>query len=53
MNESFIQLISQTGIWCVTAYILGKNFIEYITRREEDDKVNFKEREERMYRIIE
>ena len=53
MNENFIQLISQTGIWCVTAYILGKNFIDYITRREENDKVNFKEREERMYRIIE
>ena len=53
MNENFIQLISQTGIWCVTAYILGKNFIDYITRREENDKVNFREREERMYRIIE
>lgn len=53
MNENFMQLISQTGIWCVTAYILGKNFFDYVTRREENDRVNFKEREERMYRIIE
>ncbi|MBO5424379.1 MAG: hypothetical protein J6A25_02595 [Lachnospiraceae bacterium] len=53
MNENFMQLISQTGIWCVTAYILGKNFFDYVTRREENDRVNFKEREERMYQIIE
>lgn len=53
MNENFMQLISQTGIWCATAYILGKKFFDYVTRREEDDRVNFKEREERMYRIIE
>lgn len=53
MNENFMQLMSQTGIWCVTAYILGKNFFDYVTRREENDRVNFKEREERMYQIIE
>ena len=53
MNENFMQLIFQTGIWCVTAYILGKNFFDYVTRREENDRVNFKEREERMYQIIE
>lgn len=53
MNENFMQLISQTGIWCVTAYTLGKNFFDYITRREEDDRQNYKDREERMYSIFE
>ena len=48
-----MQLISQTGIWCVTAYILGKNFFDYITRREEGDRQNYKDREERMYSIFE
>lgn len=53
MNENFMQLISQTGIWCVTAYIIGKSFFDYITRREEDDRQNYKDREERIYSIFE
>ena len=53
MNENFIQLISQTGIWCVTAFILAKSFFDYVTKREEVDRTSFKEREDRMYSIIE
>ena len=53
MNENFMQLISQTGIWCVTAYIIGKSFFDYITRREEGDRQIYKDREERMYSIFE
>lgn len=52
-NENFIQLISQTGIWCVTAFILAKCFFDYVTKREEVDRTSFKEREDRMYSIIE
>ena len=53
MNENFIQLISQTGIWCVTAFILAKSFFDYVTKREEVDRTSFKEREDRTYSIIE
>ena len=53
MSENFIQMISQTGIWCVTAFLLGKTFLDYIIKREEVDRTSFKEREDRTYSIIE
>ena len=53
MNENFIQLISQTGIWWVTALILAKSFFDYVNKWEEVDRTSFKEREDRMYSIIE
>ena len=53
MSENFIQMISQTGIWCVTAFLLGKTFLDYIIKREEVDRTSFREREDRTYSIIE
>ena len=53
MSENFIQIISQTGIWCVTAFLLGKTFLDYIIKREEVDRTSFREREDRTYSIIE
>ena len=53
MNENFIQIISQTGIWCVSTFVLAKTFLDYIVKREEVDRTSFKEREDRTYSIIE
>lgn len=53
MNEALMQLITQTGIWCVTAYILGKAFFDYINKKDEVTRQDTKQREERIYTIME
>ena len=63
MNESFVELISQTGIWCATTFVLGKVLLNYISKtqdenrklsreRDENTRQDNKEREERLYTIL-
>lgn len=53
MNEALIQLISQTGIWCAAAFAIGKIFIDYINKKDALERQDFKEREERVYGLLE
>ena len=63
MNEGFVELISQTGIWCATTFVLGKVLLNYISKsqdenrklsreRDEVTRQDNKEREERLYTIL-
>ena len=63
MNESFLELISQTGIWCATTFVLGKVLLNYVSKtQDENRKINRerdevtrqdnKEREERLYTLF-
>ena len=47
--EPVVNLITQTGVWCVTAYILGK----YLIREKQQDRQDNKEDKERLYGLIE
>ena len=63
MNEGFVELISQTGIWCATTFVLGKVLLNYISKtqdanrqlskeRDEITRQDNKEREERLYTLL-
>ena len=47
--EPVVNLITQTGIWCVTAYILGR----YLIKDKQQDRQDNKEEKERLYKLIE
>lgn len=47
--EPVVNLITQTGIWCVTAYILGR----YLIQDKQQDRQDSKEEKERLYGLIE
>lgn len=47
--DSVINLVTQTGVWCVTSYILGK----YLIREKQQDRQDNKEEKERLYGLIE
>ena len=47
--EPVVNLITQTGVWCVTAYILGRHLL----REKQQDRQDNKEEKERLYRLIE
>ena len=47
--DSVINLVTQTGVWCVTSYILGKCLI----REKQQDRQDNKEDKERLYGLIE
>lgn len=47
--EPVVNLITQTGVWCVTSYILGKCLI----REKQQDRQDNKEEKERLYGLIE
>ena len=47
--DSVINLVTQTGVWCVTAYILGR----YLIREKQQDREDNKEEKERLYGLIE
>lgn len=47
--EPVVNLITQTGIWCATSYILGK----YLIREKQQDRQDNKEEKERLYGLIE
>ena len=47
--DSVINLVTQTGVWCVTSYILGK----YLIREKQQDRQDNKEDKERLYGLIE
>ena len=51
--ESVVNLVTQTGIWCVTAFILGKLFFDYVKRDREQDREDYKEDKDRMYAVLE
>ena len=47
--EPVVNLITQTGVWCVTAYILGRHLL----REKQQDRQDNKEEKERLYGLIE
>lgn len=47
--EPVVNLITQTGVWCVTAYILGR----YLIQDKHQDRQDNKEEKERLYGLIE
>ena len=47
--DSVVNLITQTGVWCVTAYILGRHLL----REKQQDRQDNKEEKERLYGLIE
>ena len=47
--ESVVNLITQTGIWCATSYILGR----YLIQDKQQDRQDNKEEKERLYGLIE
>ena len=47
--ESVVNLITQTGVWCVTAYILGRHLL----REKQQDREDNKGEKERLYGLIE
>lgn len=53
MNESLINLISQTGIWCAAAFVLGKVFLDYVNKKDEQTRQDTLAREDRIYTILE
>lgn len=45
--EQIADLIAKTGIWCVTAYLIGKRFMDYIkSDREQSREDTQREREQ-------
>lgn len=53
MNDALIKLITQTGVWCATAYIVGKVFLDYVNKKDDNSRQDMYNREERMYTIME
>ena len=47
--EPVVNLITQTGIWCATSYILGR----YLIQDKQQDRQDNKEEKERLYGLIE
>ena len=47
--DSVINLVTQTGVWCVTSYILGR----YLIQDKQQDRQDNKEEKERLYGLIE
>lgn len=47
--EPVVNLITQTGVWCVTAYILGRHLL----REKQQERQDNKEEKERLYGLIE
>lgn len=57
--QPIINLIAQTGIWCVLAFGLGKilfdwmkKFFEYIKEEKERDRADFKQEKDRIYSLF-
>lgn len=50
--QPFVNLIANTGIWCVTTFILAKYFIDYVNRDKGQEREDNKEEKGRLYSII-
>lgn len=51
--QPIINLVAQTGIWCVTAFVIGKVFFDYVKKDKEQEREDHKEERDRMYTLIE
>lgn len=52
-TQPFIDLITKTGIWCLTAFIVGRTFFDWIKRDKEMDREDMKEDRAQMYALME
>lgn len=50
--QPLVELVTQTGIWCVSAFIIAKHFFEYIKKDGENKREDMKEDKDRMYEIL-
>ena len=50
--SSFAKLFTETGVWCVTAYLLGKTLLDILRKDKEQAREDYKADKERMYSFI-
>lgn len=50
--QPIIELITQTGIWCMTTYILAKYFFDYVKKDKENDRQDHKEDKDKLYTLL-
>ena len=51
--ETLMELVTQTGILCATAYLLGKTLLDLLKKDKEQAREDYKADKERLYTFIE